>query len=484
MPMRSSTGIDFLNSYNISFRSNKLRSYVLILFAVIAFVPFTPFLLPFYSPFTPLLLPFFLPFFLPFYFPFTPLLLPFNNMEDVILSWIDRNIGSQNSTLEWYWQCAIVVGVILSAYLVDFIFVKAIIPTLRKITSRTNTRVDDILLSEKVVRSFSRNIPPVILTFALPFVTQGTLEMVVARLTTVYIIVNVTRFLCILVGALFEAVISRGEETGKNKARMHSMKGLVQTIQIIFGAVAAILIVSTLIDKSPAYLISGLGAMAAVLMLVFQDSIKGLVASIQLMFNNMLEVGDWIAMPARKVDGVVIEMTLTTIKVRNWDNTILTIPPYNMLTETFQNWRGMQESDGRRLTRTIQIDVRSVHFLSETEKRKFGVKAEMADRVGATPEADATRPVTNLEVFRRDLYNYLYHHPSINPNMTLMVRQLPATDAGIPIEMYAFSRTKVWEEYEELQARLAEYAFAVLAKYGLVAFQRGGLPPELLVEED
>ena len=393
-------------------------------------------------------------------------------MQEQLIEWISNNLGAQGSMLAWYWQCAIVVGVVLAAYLVDFIFVKAIIPTLRKITSKTNTQVDDILLSEKVVRSFSKILPPIILTFALPFVTQGTLELVIERLTVIYIIINVTRFLCILVGALFEALVSRGEESGsRSKARMHSMKGLVQTIQIIFSAVAAILIISILLDKSPAYLISGLGAMAAVLMLVFQDSIKGLVASIQLMFNDMLEVGDWIVMTPRNVDGVVIEMTLTTIKVRNWDNTILTIPPYNMLTETFQNWRGMQESDGRRLRRTIQIDVSSVRFLTEKQAERWNIDIENH------------RPVTNLEVFRTDMYNYLKKSPDINPEMTLMVRQLPATDAGIPYELYAFTRTKVWEEYEEINARLVEYSFAILSKYGLVAYQRGGLNPELLDEE-
>lgn len=393
-------------------------------------------------------------------------------MQEQLIEWISKNVGAQGSMLAWYWQCAIVVGVILAAYLVDFIFVKAIIPTLRKITSKTHTQVDDILLSEKVVRSFSKILPPIILTFALPFVTQGTLELVIERLTVIYIIINVTRFLCILVGALFEALVSRGEESGsRSKARMHSMKGLVQTIQIIFSAVAAILIISILLDKSPAYLISGLGAMAAVLMLVFQDSIKGLVASIQLMFNDMLEVGDWIVMTPRNVDGVVIEMTLTTVKVRNWDNTILTIPPYNMLTETFQNWRGMQESDGRRLRRTIQVDVRSVHFLTEKQVKKWNVALENG------------RPMTNLEVYRKHLYDYLQHSSDINPDMTLMVRQLPATDAGIPVELYAFTRTKVWEEYEEINARLVEYAFATLSQFGLVAYQRGGLNPELLDEE-
>lgn len=384
-----------------------------------------------------------------------------------ILEWFDRNVGSDGSSLEWYWRLAILAGVVLAAYLIDFIFVRAIIPTLRKLTARTSTQVDDILLSDRVVRSFSNILPPIILTFALPFVTQGTLETIIARLTEIYIIINVTRFLCIMVNALFKAILSRGKEAGKNEARIHSMKGLVQTVQIFICAIAAILGVSVLLDKSPAYLISGLGAMAAVLMLVFQDSIKGLVAGIQLLFNDMLEVGDWIAMPARNVDGVVIEITLTTVKVRNWDNTILTIPPYNLLTETFQNWRGMQRSDGRRLTRTINIDMRSVHFLTAAEAKKWGF-----DRT-------EHRTMTNLEVFRTQLHDLLIKDPDLNPTMGLMVRQLAAGSDGIPVQIYAFTRTKVWAEYEDIQSRLVEFALATLHEYHLVVFQRGGLPPEV-----
>lgn len=364
-----------------------------------------------------------------------------------LINWLEANVGSNSSGLDWYWRLAIVFGVFLVAYLVDFLFVRAIIPTLRKITSKTDTEIDDILLGEKVVRSFSHIIPPIILTFALPFVTKGTLELVISRLTIIYIVINVTRFLCILINALFQALILRGKEKGKAQSRMHSMKGLVQTLQIFVCVIAVILVVSILIDKSPAYLISGLGAMAAVLMLVFQDSIKGLVAGFQLMFNDMLEVGDWISMPNRNVDGVVLEIGLTTVKVQNWDNTILTIPPSNLVSETFQNWKGMQQSNGRRLCRSIQVDMHSVKFV-EGEK-------------------------TNLEQYRSHLYEYLKKNPKINNKMTLMVRQLPAGSEGIPVQIYAFTKTKVWEEYEEIQACLVEYALCLLKQYELRPYQRG-----------
>lgn len=380
---------------------------------------------------------------------------------DKLISWFNANVGSDGTSLEWYWRVSIILGVFLAAYLVDFLFAKAIIPALRKITSKTDTEMDDVLLSDKVVRAFSNIIPPIILTFALPFVTQGDLEQIVRRLTDIYIIINVTRFLCILVNALFQAILLRGKEKGKNQSRMHSMKGLVQTIQIFICAIASILVVSRFLDKSPTYLISGLGAMAAVLMLVFQDSIKGLVAGIQLMFNDMLEVGDWICMPSRNVDGVVLEINLTIIKVQNWDNTILTIPTCNMLTETFQNWRGMQQSEGRRLCRNINVDMHSVCFVTPAMAKRWNVSLQEGESM------------TNLQLFRSRLFDYLQHHKAINPKMTLMVRQLTAGSEGIPVQIYAFTHTKVWEEYEEIQARLIEYALCMMREYGLRPYQRG-----------
>ncbi|MBQ0056576.1 MAG: mechanosensitive ion channel [Bacteroidales bacterium] len=381
--------------------------------------------------------------------------------ENNFIAWFERNLGSDHSGLEWYWRLLIVAGVILASYLVDVIFSRVLIPAVRKITDKTETNIDDVLLSDKVCKAFSNILPAIILTFALPFVTKGTLEIIIGRVTTIYIIVCVTRFLCVLVRAVFDVFIARGKE------RAHSLKGLVQTIQIVISLFASILIISVLIDKSPVFLLSGLGAMAAVLMLVFQDSIKGLVAGVQLMFNDMLVVGDWIVMSGRNVDGVVIEITLTTVKVRNWDNTILTVPPYSLLTETFQNWRGMQESDGRRFSRHINVDMHSVKFvnpqmLKDLEKKGLAVTSDA--KVGQT---------TNLELYRHALQSYLEKSPDINPSMTLMVRQLTAGSEGIPVQMYAFTRTKEWEKYEEIQSRLTEYALCLLGEYGLRPYQRG-----------
>lgn len=382
-------------------------------------------------------------------------------MNDLV-SWFERNLGTDHSSLEWYWRLAIVMGVVLLAYFVDFIFSRLLIPAVRRLTDKTETKIDDVLLSDKVCRALSNIIPPVILTFAFPFVTKGTLELLLSRLTNIYIVICVTRFLCLVVGAIFEAFLTHG------KVRAHSLRGLVQTIQMLITLFAVILGISILIDRSPVYLFSGLGAAAAVLMLVFQDSIKGLVAGIQLMFNDMLSVGDWIAMPSRNVDGVVAEITLTTIKVRNWDNTILTIPPYNMLTETFQNWRGMQESDGRRLTRSFNVDMHTIRLVTEAEVKDLTHRGLIAPthhiKIGQT---------TNLELYRFFLLSRLKADHALNHQMNLMVRQLSATSEGIPVQIYAFTHTKVWAEYEDVQSRLVEYSVSMLREFGLRPYQRG-----------
>ncbi len=395
-------------------------------------------------------------------------------MEKVI-GWFDRNIGSNGSELDWYWRLLIVAIVVLLAYVVDYLFAHFVVPAVRKITSKTKTNVDDVLLSDKVINAFSSIIPPVILTFALPFVTKGTFEEILSRLTVIYIIICVTRFLCVFASAVFEAFITKGKETGKSKLQMQSLKGLIQTIQILIMTIAAILVVSVVVNKSPAYLISGLGAMAAVLMLVFQDSIKGLVAGIQLMFNDMLSVGEWISMPSRNVDGIVIEITLTTVKIRNWDNTILTVPPYALLTETFQNWRGMQESGGRRVNPVIRVDTYSIRFLTKNEFEKFRKKGVLTD-------ADRDLNVTNLEVYRRQMIKHLETCSDFNVEMTHMVRQLEAGSEGVPIQFYAFSKSKEWVIYETVRARLVEYALASLREYGLTSFQRIGGKAQNLLE--
>lgn len=259
------------------------------------------------------------------------------------------------------------------------------------------------------------------------------------------------------------------------------LKGIFQGIKLISAIVVGILMISLLIGQSPAILISGLGAMAAVLMLVFKDPILGLVAGIQFSANDMLKLGDWLEMPKYGADGAVIDIGLTTVKVRNWDNTITTIPTWSLVSDSFKNWSGMSASGGRRIKRSISIDATSIHFLDEDERQRLH-KAhllkpylttrhqeidEWNQQLDAPESVLNHRRMTNIGTFRAYLNEYLRHHPRIRKDMTLMVRQLAPDDHGLPIEIYAFTNTVVWLEYESIQADIFDHIFAVIEEFGL-----------------
>lgn len=375
--------------------------------------------------------------------------------------WLNENLAFEASDLSLWARIGIVVGIIVAAYLVDTLVRRLLMPMLRRMAAHTATQWDDILLSDSVCRSFSRILPPIVMAVSLPFALDGVLQDVISRFMAVYIIWNVCYFLSVLLRAVFNIF----EYERAEKAR--SLRGILQTLQIVVWLIGAILMVSRLMDRSPVFLITGLGAAATVMMLVFQDSIKGLVAGIQLSLNNMVRVGDWICMPARGVDGEVIEITLSTVKVRGWDNTILTIPPYALITETFQNWRGMKEGDGRRLTRSVNVDMLTVQFLDAEAVERY-------KQAGYLPASAKAGVATNLEAMRGCLTQVLHKSSDINRDMTLMVRQLPAGSEGLPIQLYAFTRTKEWTKYEDIQARLVEYMLSVMPQFGLRPYQRRG----------
>jgi len=378
---------------------------------------------------------------------------------DTIEYWLLHSFGSEQSNLSPWMRLAVFVGIIFAAFLVDIIVRKLIIPSLQKLAKKTTTKWDDIMLSKKVCNAASALLPPIVLAAGLPLAVHGTLEIIISKLTIIYIVINACRFLSAVMGGVYGIFVYEEHK------RARSLLGILQTLQIIVWIIGIILIISILLGRSPLFLITGLGAAATVLMLVFQDSIKGLVAGIQLSINDMVRVGEWISMPSRGVDGVVTEITLSTVKVQNWDNTLMTIQPYSLLTDTFQNWRGMSESAGRRLTRAIHIDMFSVRFLDAREVADYQAK-------GYLPASAQAGNATNLEAMRGALLQHLRQMPEINDQMTLMVRQLPTTSEGIPIQVYAFSHTKVWEEYEEIQSRIIEYMIAFMPQFGILPYQR------------
>lgn len=264
-------------------------------------------------------------------------------------------------------------------------------------------------------------------------------------------------------------------------AAQFPLKGLLQGIKLIGAIIICIMMISLLIGKSPTILISGLGAMAAVLMLVFKDPILGLVAGIQLSANNMLRLGDWLEMAKYGADGAVTDIGLTTVKVQNWDNTITTIPTYALVSDAFKNWSGMTASGGRRIKRCIDIDTTSIHFLTEEEQEKLTHARLLSPYMAARQEDIASwneqnsapasvlnqRRMTNIGTFRAYLTEYLRQHPSIRKDMTLMVRQMAPGAQGLPLEIYAFTNTVAWLEYESIQADIFDHIYAVVGEFGL-----------------
>lgn len=304
---------------------------------------------------------------------------------------------------------------------------------------------------------------------------------VIRNVSAAFMVLTVVMALAAVL-TLVNTVYSRRPE-----AASRPIKGYVQVLKIALFAVGAILVLATLIERSPLLLFSGLGAMAAILMLVFKDTILSLVASVQLTSNDMLRVGDWIEMPQLNADGDVIDIALHTVKVQNWDKTITTIPTWKLINESYRNWRGMSESGGRRIKRALYLDQTSVRFLNEDERaalKRFalidsyldGKRAELEawnrELLAAGKDPVNTRRVTNVGTFRAYVESYLRAHSRIHEGMTLMVRQLQPTATGLPLEIYCFTRTVAWAEYEAIQADVFDHLIAILPEFGLRLFQQ------------
>lgn len=376
-------------------------------------------------------------------------------MEEQLLK--DLGIGTgDNELLQW---AVIIIGAFLLFYICEFFSKKVIIPIVRRFTNSTTSKWDDILLNNDTLKNLCRLVPGIIASFILPFVLKAdsTVLAFCVKLCKAYIAIIGVGLLCTIFTSLYQ--ITHESE----KTKDHTLQGVFQMLKIVVISIGAIVVVSIFFDKDPSNLLAGLGASAAILMLVFKDSILGLVAGIQLSANDMLRPGDWIAMPKYGADGFVTDVTLTTVKVQNWDNTITTIPPYALVSDSFQNWRGMFSSGGRRVKRSINIDTNSITFC-EGELKKNLIKKGLI-------KADEEQKQVNLTLFREWLEEWLRNHPAIHKEMTVMVRQLQPTAHGLPLELYFFSSNTAWVVYEHLQAEIFEYIYAILPEYGLKAFQ-------------
>lgn len=386
-------------------------------------------------------------------------------MEDLYLEVARQlsDMGIDKENLSWSTRLTLVALILLISYIMTKLFRHLVVPAVHKITSRTKATWDDYLFNEKMMTSFCRMIPPIMFYLLLPFVFNNVPQVldILLKGCLIYLVITTLMLVNSFLNSLYE--ISNEHETLRNRP----LKGIYQMINLVAIGIGIILIISILIDQNAATILAGLGASAAVLMLIFKDSILGLVAGVQLSANDMLRPGDWITMPKYGADGDVLEVSLTTVKVRNFDKTITTIPPYALVSDSFQNWRGMRETGGRRIKRSIFIDMTTVHFCSEREKEMFASRGWI-DEAQAKPETQ----VVNLYVFRNYLQNYLREHPRTHKELMIMVRQMQPTSEGLPLEIYCFSNTTVWLEYEQIQGEIFDHILAVIPEFGLRIFQR------------
>lgn len=381
-------------------------------------------------------------------------------INNILLDWL-TGIGVGDDYKIMITRIIAIIAILLIAFIIDRFCRKLFIPGIRKITSKTESTWDDHLLSDDVLKNLYKMITPIVTISLIPFVliNESDLRALIIKLCWIYIIILGIKLACSFISSLY--AISSEHEKYKN----HSLKGLFQMIKLIVICIGTIIIISTLINKNPLTILASLGAGTAILMLVFQDTIKGLVAGIQLMANDMLRPGDWITMPKYGADGDVLEVTLTTVKVRNWDQTITTVPTYSLINDSFQNWRGMFEAGGRRVKRSLNIDMNTIRFCTKQEMEVYNQQPWMKGFKETGNEE------VNLHIFRHYVDYYLRNHPVVSKDMTLLVRQLQPTSEGLPIELYFFSADTRWANYEQLQAEVFDHIIAKLHTFNLKVFQ-------------
>jgi miniconductance mechanosensitive channel len=393
------------------------------------------------------------------------------------------SMGLSEQFAETLDQIVAFAGILVVAYLADFICRRVLLNLIGRFVKKTKAKWDDVLFDRKVIVHLSRMAAPIVIYILLPIAftegETGALDFV-RRVCLALIILMVVSFINSIIGAIYELLHN------KEQYRDRPLKGIQQTFQIILYFVAFLGIISILLNVKLTGIFAGLGASAAILMLIFKDSIMGFVAGVQLSTNKMLQVGDWIVMPKYNADGNVIEVTLNTVKVQNWDNTIVTIPPYSLMTDSFQNWRGMQESGGRRIKRSVNIDMNSVHFCTPEMLAKYRKihlltdyiekKEQVVEEYNEQHHIDGSvlvngRRQTNLGIFRAYLNNYLRNRSDVNQELTCMVRQLQPTELGIPIELYFFSAIKEWVAYEGIQSDVFDHVLAIIPEFDLRVYQ-------------
>lgn len=379
-------------------------------------------------------------------------------------------------------------ALLVVALLVFFVVKATLLFAVHTIARRSLASWDDALVHQNVFGRLAQVVPALIVQNGIGLIPgwSPTAISIVSNVTTAYIVLMMTLTAIALLASANQIYEQRADATSR------PIKGFVQLAQLVVIIFGAVLIVAALIDRSPVVLLSGLGAITAVLLIVFKDTLLSLAASIQLTSQQLIRVGDWLEVPEFNADGDVIDVALYTVTVQNWDKTITTIPTYQLVAGSFKNWRGMSESGGRRIKRSINIDVNSIRFLTTAEVDNFAsfqllrkyipakqaelaeYNSNLADRLGESLADDDVnmRRLTNVGTLRAYIENYLHHHPKIHNGMTLMVRQLQPGPTGLPIEIYCFSNDTNWGNYEALQADIFDHICALLPSFGLRLYQQ------------
>ena len=397
-----------------------------------------------------------------------------------------------------WWHLGIGLGVlVVLAVLADWLKSRVIAKTFGKVASEARISLDESPFDTTVLRRLAPIVPALVVYYgivpALGLMRLGPeaaaeaqllmfASTAVRRLAAAYIVLTIAR----TVASLFDVFSSIYHRTSP-ASMAKPIKSYVQVVTLVIYSIAGVVIVAILLGRSPVAFLSGVGALAAVLMLVFRNTLLSLAASIQITSNDIIRIGDWVELPHANANGAVIDIDLHMVRVQNWDKTISTIPTHKFVADSFKNWRGMSESGGRRIKRAILIDVNSVRFLAEEEVRELSRREQLRDRMGqrldelARQEAPGVgddgasagwpRELTNLEMFRSYVEGYLRAHPKTHRELTLMVRQLAPGPHGAPIEVYCFSNDTDWVSYEAFQSEIFDHLFAILPEFGLRAFQ-------------
>ncbi|PZO08008.1 MAG: mechanosensitive ion channel protein MscS [Lysobacteraceae bacterium] len=391
-------------------------------------------------------------------------------------------LHEQLAARPWLFTLTSCVALLLLAWLADQLTQRLLLRLLVRLVKASPVKWDDAILARGVIKRLAHAVPAVVIYLGVPLLPglpEG-LVTVVRNVAAAWVVLTAAQSLSALLSSL-QDIYQAGDP---ERARSRPIKGYLQVAKIVLFVLAAVLVVAVLVDKSPLLLLSGFGAMTAVLMLVFKDTILSLVASVQLNSNDMVRVGDWIEMPQFGADGDVVDVALHTVKVQNWDKTITTLPTHALIAGSFKNWRGMSEAGGRRIKRALAIDQGTVRYLSDEEREGVArfvllqpyleAKATELAQWNAQRQGEAPvnlRRLTNLGTFRAYARAYLQSHPGIRADMTLLVRQLDPGPQGLPIEIYCFTGTTAWGEYEDIQSDLFDHLLAVLPEFGLRAFQ-------------